>query len=74
MTTIIRGLKHTTDQADKGKLQAGFSQMLTKWVFQVFHDNKDVNQYRMMVKTMTSPVGVVMQEVDKIITEVLKEK
>ena len=23
MTTIIRGLKHTTDQADKGKLQAG---------------------------------------------------
>ncbi len=74
MTTIIRGLKHTTDQADKGKLQAGFSQMLTKWVFQVFHGNKDVNQYRMMVKTMTSPVGVVMKEVDKIITDVLKEK
>ncbi len=72
MTAIIRGMKHTTEEPDDRKLQADFSTILTKWLFQLFHDDKDVKQYRNMVKTLTSRNGAVIKEADKIITSVLR--
>ena len=74
MKTIIRGMKHTTDKPDKAKLRIGFVDLLTKWIFQLFHGDRDVNQYKMMVKSLTSYNGTVMKEVYKIITDVMQEE
>ena len=34
----------TTDKPDKAKLRVGFVDLLTKWIFQLFHGDRDVNQ------------------------------
>jgi len=74
MKTIIRGMKHTTDKPDSAKLRVGFVDLLTKWIFHLFHGDRDVNQYKMMVKTLTSYNGAAMKEAYRIITDVMKEE
>ena len=74
MAAIIRGMKHAEDDPDQAKLQAGFSSLLTRWLFQLFHDDRDTKQYRSMVKSLTSRNGDVMKEASKIITNVMQEK
>ena len=73
MATIIRGMMHAADKPDKRQLHAGFGTLLTRWIFELFHGDTDVNQYRTMVKTLTSTNGAVMKEVDKVITNVMSE-
>ncbi|MBQ6520026.1 MAG: hypothetical protein IJI14_15030 [Anaerolineaceae bacterium] len=45
MTTIIRGLKHTIYKPDKKKLQAGFKQLLARWMFQLFRQETQEKNY-----------------------------
>ncbi len=73
MAVIIRGMKHAEDKPDKRQLQAGFSTLLTRWIYELFHGDMDVKQYRTMVKTLTSLNGEVMKEADKVITNVMSE-
>ena len=73
MATIIRGMMHAADKPDKRQLHAGFGTLLTRWIFELFHGDTDVNQYRTMVKTLKSTNGAVMKEVDKVITNVMSE-
>ena len=74
MKTIIRGMKHATDKPDKAILRVGFVDLLTKWIFQLFHGDKDVNRYKMIVRTLTSYNNAVMKEVYKVITDVMQEE
>ena len=73
MATIIRGMMHAADKPDKRRLQADFSSLLTRWIFELFHGEMDVNQYRTMVKTLMRRSGEIMKEVDKVITGVMGE-
>ena len=73
LTTIIRGLKHTTDDPNEDKLESGFIDLLTRWIHQLFRKDKDEAQYNMMVSTLTKRNGNTMQEVSKIISAVMKE-
>lgn len=73
MKSIIRGLKRTTEEPDQAKLRAGFSELLTIWLFQLFRGGRDPNQYRMFVKILTGIRSDVMKETDKIITKVMEE-
>ena len=74
METIIRGLRNTTENPDEYNLKAGFNDLMAKWIFQLFHNEKDINQYKIIIQTVTDPLGAVMDEVEKIITSVLEEK
>ena len=74
LTTIIRGLKHTTDDPDKQKLEAGFTELLTRWIHQLFRKEKDDDQYKLMVQVLTNRSGKIISEVNKIISYVLREK
>lgn len=74
MTTIIRGLKHTIDKPDKKKLQAGFTQLLTRWMFQLFRQETQEKNYKRLVGAVTDEKGKTMQAAEKIITEVLTEE
>ena len=73
MKTIIRGLKHTTKDVNEFKLKAGFKDLITRWIFQVFHDDKDRNQIKVMAQAVTDPRGGVMAEVEDIIEDVMNE-
>ena len=73
LTTIIRGLKHTTDNPDEDRLEAGFTDLLTKWIHQLFRKEKDDGQYNLMVQVLTKRNGKTMSEVLKVISEVMKE-
>lgn len=73
LTTIIRGLKHTTENPDEKKLEAGFKDLLIRWIHQVFRKTKDDGQYRMMVDIATRPNGKTMSEVLNVISDVMKE-
>ena len=61
--------------ADSGlrKLTDEFGTLLTRWIYELFHGDMDVKQYRTMVKTLTSLNGEVMKEADKVITNVMSE-
>ena len=72
MKMILRGLKHSTKDPDKKKLQDGFSELLTRWMFQLFHDHEVQKTYSKMVRAVTDPKGKVIQEANKIISHVLK--
>ena len=74
LTTIIRGLKHTTDKPDKENLKAGFTELLIRWIFELFRKEKDEGQYNLMVQVLTNSSGNIMSEVNKVISDVLKEK
>lgn len=73
MATIIRGMMHAADKPDKRRLQSDFSSLLTRWIFELFHGEMDVNQYRKMIKTLMRRSGEIMKEVDKVITGVMGE-
>lgn len=73
MATIIRGLKHAMDKPDKKKLHAGFIQLLTRWMFQLFRRETQEKDYKRLVGAVTDEKGETMQAAEKIITEVLKE-
>lgn len=73
METIIRAMKHTTDKPDDAKLRVSFSDLLTKWLFQLFRADLDPNQYRIIVKNLMSYKTDVMKEADKVITTVMEE-
>ena len=73
MKTIIRGLKHTTKDPDEFTLKYGFNDLLGRWIFQLFHNEKDKDQYTIMIKALTARNGAVMEEVEKIIENVLEE-
>ena len=74
MATIIRGMMHAADKPDKRQLQSDFSSLLTRWIFELFHGEMDVNQYRKMIKTLMRRSGEIMKEVDKVITGVMGEE
>ena len=69
---ILRGLKHTTKDPDKKNLRDSFSELLTRWIFQLFHDHEVPKTYSKMVGAVTDPKGKVMLETNKIISHVLK--
>lgn len=73
MTNIIRGLKHTTEDPKKSDLQKGFKQLLTRWLFQLFHEGTDKDTYQKMVENILNEKSDTMKETDKIITKVLEE-
>ena len=66
-------MMHAADKPDKRQLQADFSNLLTRWIFELFHGEMDVNQYRTMIKTLTRRSGEIMKEVDRVITGVMGE-
>ena len=72
MKMILRGLKHVTKDPDKKKLRNGFSDLLTRWMFQLFRNYQDPKMYSMMVEAVTDPSGKVMKETNKIISHVMK--
>ena len=73
LTTIIRGLKHTTDEPNEDKLESGFLDLFTRWLYQLFRKDKDEAQYNLMIMTLTKRNGAAMREVLKIISDVMKE-
>ncbi len=72
MTTIIRGLKHTTKNPDEKKLENRFSDLLVRWIFQLFRTDKE--QCREIVSALTDPLGGVMYEAEDIITRIINEE
>ena len=73
-TMILRGLKHFLSDKDKQTLLEGFSRLLTKWIFQLFHGDFRLDVYSQLVEAVTSPNGDVMKEIDTLATSVLQEK
>lgn len=73
MTMILLGLKHFIKDASKKDLLDGFSVLLTKWMFQLFHAGLRRDTYSQIVEAVTDPGGIVMKETEKIATEVMKE-
>ena len=73
MKTIIRAMKRTTDKPDQAKLRAAFINLLTQWLFHSLRKDKDPNQYRSMIKSLTSYKSEVIKEADKVIEEVMEE-
>jgi hypothetical protein len=74
MKTIIRGIKHSTEDPDKDKLKRSFSDLLTKWLFQILREGMDGAKYSRIVEHATGRYSGVMEEAEKIITSVLNEK
>ncbi|MBQ6505504.1 MAG: hypothetical protein IJI57_16485 [Flexilinea sp.] len=74
MKTIIRAMKKTTDKPDEAKLRVAFIDLLTKWLFHSLRKDRDPNQYRAIIKGLTSYKSDVMKETDKVITAVMKEQ
>ena len=73
-TMILRGLKRFLGKNDKPAMLEGFSRLLTKWMFQLFHADQKLFTYSQMVKAVTDPKGAVMKEIDTLVTSVLQEK
>ncbi|MBQ6505524.1 MAG: hypothetical protein IJI57_16585 [Flexilinea sp.] len=73
-TMILRGLKNFLSDKDKQTMLQGFSKLLTKWMFQLFHGDQKLLTYSQMVKAVTDPKGIVMQEIDTLATSVLQEE
>lgn len=74
ITAILRGLKHTTENPDEDKLNDGFKDLFIRWLFQLFRNDLGENNYREMALALTNDKsGQFMEEIDKIITNVMKE-
>ncbi len=73
-TMILRGLKHFLSDKDKQTLLEGFSRLLTKWIFQLFHGDFRRDIYSQLVEAVTNPNGDVMKEIDTLAVSVLQEK
>ena len=66
------GTLHSEEVKECEKLRNGFSDLLTRWMFQLFRNYQDPKMYPMMVEAVTAPSGKVMKETNKIISYVLK--
>ncbi len=73
MKTILRAMKRTTDKPDEAKLQTGFIDLFTKWLFHTLRKDKEPNQYRPMIRNLTGYSSEVLKEADKVIKEVMDE-
>ena len=66
------GTLHGAEVKECEKLRNSFSDLLTRWMFQLFRNYQDPKMYPMMVEAVTAPSGKVMKETNKIISYVLK--
>ena len=73
METILRGIKHSAKDPDKEKIENGFSDLLTRWIHQLFRKDTKKQDYISMVNSMTNRSGAVMGKTKKIITIVMSE-
>ena len=71
---ILRGLKRFLGKKDKPTMLEGFSRLLTKWIFQLFHAEQKRITYSQMVEAVTNPNGNVMKEIDTLAASVLQEE
>ena len=74
MTMILLGLKHTTDKPDKENLEAGFTNLLTRWLFQLFRTETQTDDYKVIVTALQNAGSAVMKETGKLITRVMNEE
>ena len=74
MTMILLGLKHTIDEPDKEKLEAGFTNLLTRWLSQLFRTNTYKDGYKAIVTALQKADSTVMKETGKLITRVMSEE
>ena len=71
---ILLGLKHTIDEPDKEKPEAGFTNLLTRWLSQLFRTNTYKDGYKVIVTALQKADSTVMKETGKLITRVMSEE
>lgn len=70
MKSIIRGMKHSMKKPHMKDLRDSFSQLLTRWIFQLFRNANNKKVDNSVVAAVTDPKSAVMKETVKIIKEV----
>ncbi len=71
--TILRGIKRSEDDPSSDQVKDRFIELLTKWLFQTYHDLLSRNVYKNTVLTLTGKDSPLMKQVDDLIDEVMDE-
>ena len=67
--TILRGIKRSDEDFSDDDVKDRFTELLTKFLFQIYHSSVSRNVYKNIVLTLTGKDSPLMKQVDELIRE-----